>query len=208
LADWQRGAWPEARVAVNISAQQFIDQTFVHKLRHLLVSYGVRPTSLELELTETVLQSGLATVRTLSELRELGVGIALDDFGAGYSSLASLDQLKLSRVKIDRSLVERVDQQPRSASIIRSMIGLCRSLNLDVTVEGIERVEQFHFLRRCESVDVQGYLFARPLSADQVLSTCKELPSRLAWLASAEEVHPQHSESSSVLRWRGPPRQR
>ncbi|MBC7984765.1 MAG: EAL domain-containing protein, partial [Candidatus Obscuribacterales bacterium] len=209
LAKWHHGAWPQARVAVNISAQQFIDQTFVHKLQRLLELHRLPPASLELELTETVLQSGVSTVRTLRELRELGVGIALDDFGAGYSSLASLEQLELSRVKIDRSLIENVDQQPRSASIARSMIGLCRSLNLDVTVEGIERAEQFRFLRGCESVDVQGYLFARPLPADQVLRACTELPVHLAQLATAEEVVARSKQSpNSVLRWRNPPRSR
>ncbi len=210
LAQWQRGAWPQARVAVNISAQQFIDQGFVHKLQALLSLYQVPPTSLELELTETVLQSGVATVRTLHELRELGVGIALDDFGAGYSSLASLEQLELSRVKIDRSLIEHVDQQPRSASIARSMIALCRSLNLDVTVEGIERPEQFHFLRTCENVDVQGYLFARPLSVDQVPMARKELVARLVQLVEDQEAAAQEKQFTpvSVLQWRGPPRRR
>jgi diguanylate cyclase (GGDEF)-like protein len=208
LADWHRGGWSDARIAVNISAQQFIDQTFVHKLKGLLASHQVPPASLELELTETVLQSGIATVRTLRELRKLGVGIALDDFGAGYSSLASLEQLELSRVKIDRSLIENVDQQPRSASILRSMIGLCRSLNLDVTVEGVERREQFQFLRRCEDVDIQGYLFARPVAASEVLTVCQDLPARLAALIAAEEAAQGPKPQSSVVRWRGPPRAR
>jgi diguanylate cyclase (GGDEF)-like protein len=208
LADWHRGGWPDARIAVNISAQQFIDQTFVHKLKGLLVLHRVPPESLELELTETVLQTGIATVRTLRELRKLGVGIALDDFGAGYSSLASLEQLELSRVKIDRSLIENVDQRPRSASILRSMISLCRSLNLDVTVEGVERREQFQFLRRCEDVDVQGYLFARPLAASDVLTACQDLPARLAELITAAEAAQGDKSQSSVVRWRGPPRVR
>ena len=136
------------------------------------------------------------------------MGIALDDFGAGYSSLASLEQLELSRVKIDRSLIENVDQQPRSASIVRSMISLCRSLNLDVTVEGVERRKQFQFLRSCEDVDIQGYLFARPLAASDVLTACQDLPARLAELISAEEVAQGQKSKSSVVRWRGPPRAR
>jgi diguanylate cyclase (GGDEF)-like protein len=210
LAQWRRGAWPQACVAVNISAQQFMDPGFVQKVQSLLVLHRVPPTSLELELTETVLQSGAATVTTLRELRELGVGIALDDFGAGYSSLASLEQLELSRVKIDRSLIVNVDQDPRSASIARSMINLCRSLNLAVTCEGIERPEQFHFLRGCESVDVQGFLLARPLPFDQVLDACHELPAHLIQLVAADDAVSQGKQSTqgSVLQWRGPPRQR
>jgi EAL domain-containing protein (putative c-di-GMP-specific phosphodiesterase class I) len=175
LASWHHGAWPQAHVAVNISAQQFLDRLFVSRLHGLLKLYGVPPSSLELELTETVLQSGPATAQTLRELRELGVGIALDDFGAGYSSLASLDQLQISRVKIDRSLIENVDRNPRSASIARSMIALCRSLNLRVTAEGVERAEQLRFLSQCEDVDVQGFLMSQPVTVDRVMSTAAEL---------------------------------
>jgi len=209
LAEWQRGAWPQARVAVNISAQQFIDQGFVRQLQSLLAAHSIAPASLELELTETVLQSAATTVRTLRELRQLGVGIALDDFGAGYSSLASLEQLEISRVKIDRSLIEHVDQQPRSASIARSMIGLCQSLNLDVTVEGIERREQLRFLRTCDNVDVQGFLFAIPLPVELVLAACKELPERLLQLTDAEQSSSLgKADPRAVLKWRQPPRQR
>jgi len=185
LAEWHHGAWPEARVAVNISAQQFMDHAFVTKLQGLLVTYNVPPSSLELELTETVLQSGAATARALGELREIGVGIALDDFGAGYSSLESLDKLQLARVKIDRSLMENVDRQPRSAAIARSMIELCRSLDLQVTAEGIERVEQLRFLQRCGDVDVQGFLLARPMIADQVIAACGAVPDRLSELTDS-----------------------
>lgn len=208
LAYWRRGPWPQARVAVNISAQQFMDQAFVPKLQSLLLLHGVPPSSLELELTETALQSGNATVKSLRELRNLGVGIALDDFGAGYSSLASLEQLSLSRVKIDRSLIANVDQEPRSKSIARSIIDLCRSLNLEVTVEGIERREQFHFLRQCESVDVQGYLFARPLAAEEVLEACSALPLRVRQLTEEDEAIDPLPASASILRWRTPPRPR
>jgi diguanylate cyclase (GGDEF)-like protein len=182
LAEWHHGLWPQARVAVNISAQQFIDRTFVTRLQSMLVAHNVPVSSLELELTETVLQSGAATIRTLGELRELGVGIALDDFGAGYSSLASLDKLPLSRVKIDRSLMENVDRHPRSAGIAHSMIDLCRSLDLQVTAEGIERLDQLRFLHRCGDVDVQGFLLARPMIADNVVASCAALSNQLTKL--------------------------
>jgi diguanylate cyclase (GGDEF)-like protein len=206
-AEWQRTGWPQASVAVNISAQQFIDQAFIHKLKDLLDRHGVTPASLELELTETVLQSGMTTVNTLRELRALGVGIALDDFGAGYSSLASLEQLDLSRVKIDRSLVANVNQDPRSASIARAMIELCRSLHLNVTVEGIERREQLDFLRHSEGIDVQGYLFSQPIPADQVLSACRTLPGQLKEYAASSPPAP-HISATTVVQWRGPPRRR
>jgi diguanylate cyclase (GGDEF)-like protein len=208
LAEWRRGAWPQARIAVNVSAQQLMDRTFVDKLRVMLDEHNVPPSSLELELTETALQSGSATVNALRALRQLGVGIALDDFGAGYSSLASLEQLSLSRVKIDRSLIAHVDRDPRSTSIARSIIDLCRSLNLEVTIEGIEHQEQFHFLRNCENVDVQGYLFAHPLPADAVLDACNALPLRLLQLKADDESanRAQQATAASILPWRGPQR--
>jgi len=210
LAEWRRGSWPQARVAVNISAQQFVDPAFIRKLQSMLLLHEVPPSSLELELTETALQSGNGTIDTLRELRDLGVGIALDDFGAGYSSLASLELLSLSRVKIDRSLIANIDQDPRSTSIAHSIIDLCRSLNLEVTVEGVERREQFHILRHCESVDLQGYLFARPVPVDAVLGVCAALPTRLQQLIAADvaATRSQRPTSGSILRWRGPPRTR
>ena len=207
LSAWRQGPWKQACVAVNISAQQFIDRTFVSRLQTLLESHGVPPSSLELELTETVLQSGPTTARTLRELRELGVGIALDDFGAGYSSLASIEKLQLSRVKIDRSLIENVDYNSRSGSIARSMIALCRSLNLRVTAEGVERLEQLRFLYQCEDMDVQGFLIARPLVADRVVPVCAELRKHVAEL-TAELRGNSRGSAGSVTQFpvRGKPR--
>jgi diguanylate cyclase (GGDEF)-like protein len=208
LAAWRQGPWPQARVAVNISAQQFIDRSFVNRLQGLLSSHDVPPSSLELELTETVLQSGSATAETLRELRELGVGIALDDFGAGYSSLASLEKLQLSRVKIDKSLIENVDYNSRSASIARSMIALCRSLNLRVTAEGVERPDQLRFLYQCEDLDVQGFLIARPLVGEQVVPVCEALPNAMSKL-TANLRSKRHTGVASITHFpvRGLPRQ-
>jgi EAL domain-containing protein (putative c-di-GMP-specific phosphodiesterase class I) len=102
---------------------------------------------------------------TLRRLRGLGVSIALDDFGIGYSSLTSLEQLPITRVKLDRMLVESVDANPRSAAIARSIIALCHGLGLQVVAEGVEREGQLRFLSQCGPVTVQGYLVARPVDA-------------------------------------------
>ena len=203
LASWRQTSWPQARVAVNISAQQFLDRRFVARLDKLLTLYDVLPGNLELELTETVLQSGATTIRTLQELRELGVGIALDDFGAGYSSLASLEQLQLSRVKIDRSLIANVDRNARAASIARAMISLCRSLNLRVTAEGVERPDQLRFLMQCEPVDAQGFLLSHPRSAEHVVGVCKQLPTLLNEMT--DRIRPRTSNSVAYLPLRGIP---
>jgi EAL domain-containing protein (putative c-di-GMP-specific phosphodiesterase class I) len=123
---------------------------------------------LEIELTENVLQTGARTIATLKELRELGVTIALDDFGTGYSSLTSLERLPLTRVKIDRSLLATIDKGARSPAIVRSIVGLCYSLGLQVTAEGVERLSQLGLLLSDRGVQVQGFLVSRPLPAAKV----------------------------------------
>jgi diguanylate cyclase (GGDEF)-like protein len=170
-SQWHHGPWPEARVAINVSPRQFLDYRFVEKLEGLLSEFRLPASCLELELTESVLQTGPATITTLTRLREMGVAIALDDFGTGYSSIASLEQLPLTRIKLDRSLIARMDCSPRSASIARATIGLCSELGLDVTAEGVERLEQFSALLGYPAMSLQGYLIASPMSRDSVLAS-------------------------------------
>ncbi len=169
VRDWRRNGWPEARVAVNASAEQFLASNFIGTIESLLRRIDLPPDCLELELTETVLQTGPSTIETLHSLRLLGVSIALDDFGTGYSSLTSLEQLPLNRVKLDRRLIADVDSSPRSAAIVRSIIDLCRSLELQVTAEGVERTSQLDFLRGRGEILVQGFLIAPPVCASQAL---------------------------------------
>jgi diguanylate cyclase (GGDEF)-like protein len=167
-AVWHNGPWPKARVAVNISSQQLMSASFVSRLQSLLKQYQLPAQCLEIELTENVLQTGANTIATLKRLRELGVSIALDDFGTGYSSLTSLERLPLTRVKIDRSLVATIDSGGRSPAIVRSIIGLCHSLGLQVTAEGVERPAQLGVLLNDRGVQVQGYLVSRPINAATV----------------------------------------
>jgi len=169
VRSWRRNGWPDARVAVNVSAQQFVAGNFLSDVARLLARHDLPPDALELELTENTLQTGAITVETLLALRMLGVATALDDFGIGYSSLTSLEQLPLSRVKLDRRLIADVDRNPRAAAIARSIIVLCRNLGLAVTAEGVERHEQLDFLASCGDVSVQGYLIARPAEAGSVV---------------------------------------
>jgi diguanylate cyclase (GGDEF)-like protein len=167
-AFWQRGPWPRARVAVNISSQQFLDGQFVERLGGLLSRHNLPAECLEIELTENVLQTGPTTIAALHRLRELGVSIALDDFGTGYSSLTSLERLPLTRVKIDRGLIGSLDTSTRSPAIVRSIVGLCHSLGLQVTAEGVERASQLGPLLMDRGVQIQGFLVSHPLKAATV----------------------------------------
>ncbi|MBV9695368.1 MAG: EAL domain-containing protein, partial [Gammaproteobacteria bacterium] len=123
---------------------------------------------LELEITETVFQTGPTTIESLRHLRALGVAVSLDDFGSGYSSLTSLEHLPLTHVKLDRMLIAAVDSNPRSAAIVRSIVALCHGLGLQVVAEGVERPAQLEFLADCGPISVQGYLLAHPVEASHV----------------------------------------
>jgi EAL domain-containing protein (putative c-di-GMP-specific phosphodiesterase class I) len=118
------------------------------------------------------------------------VYIALDDFGCGYSSLASLQQLPLTRVKLDRSLIAGIDDNARSASIARATIALCRGLGLDVTAEGVERVEQLATLLPHPSISLQGFLFSHPVPANELLSLLVKLPAHCKELKLAAQKLP------------------
>lgn len=169
-ARWHHGAWPQARIAVNVSPRQLLDYRFVDRVRELLDEYNLPARCIEIELTESVLQTGPATIEQLHRLRALGLAIALDDFGTGYSSLSSLERLPLTRVKLDRSLIESIDTNPRSRSIVRAIVDMCDGLDLQVTAEGVERAEQFERLLGCKDLSLQGYLLSRPVPMDQVFT--------------------------------------
>jgi len=177
-AAWHHGDWPNARVAINVSARQLLDSHFFERLCDLLHEYQLPPRCIEIELTESVLQTGRPTIEALQRLRAHGVAIALDDFGAGYSSLTSLEKLPLTRIKLDRGLIAGVDTNPRSAAIARAIIGMCHGLGLEVTAEGVERPEQFALLMGFRAMYLQGYLLSHPVPRDQVLRTRPDVARR------------------------------
>ena len=176
VAGWRAGAWPDARVAINVSSRQFLDQRFALRVRQLLDHYHVPASAVEIELTENVLQTGPQTIAALHRLREDGISIALDDFGTGYSSLASLDRLPITRVKLDRSLIAEIDTTARCSAIVSATIHLCRDLGLEVTAEGIERPAQFAALMRHQPLLLQGYLIARPVVEAEVPGLVARMP--------------------------------
>lgn len=197
-AVWHNGPWPKTRVAVNISSQQLLSSSFVSRLQSLLHQYQLPPQCLEIELTENVLQTGANTIATLKRLRELGVSIALDDFGTGYSSLTSLERLPLTRVKIDRSLVATIDTGGRSPAIVRSIIGLCHSLGLQVTAEGVERPAQLGVLLTDRGVQIQGYLVSRPINAATVPVFIDQARAHLEQLMIAAPPLAQDNDSNTT----------
>jgi diguanylate cyclase (GGDEF)-like protein/PAS domain S-box-containing protein len=167
-AAWLAQGGPALRMAVNLSARDFRGERVVGLVAGALERSGLAPSLLEVELTEAaIVEDGPSTARQLEALRELGVAIALDDFGTGYSSLSHLRQLPIARVKIDRSFVTQVADDPRSATIVRAMVGLIHGLGLEAIAEGIETEGDLAFLRDHGCDLGQGYLFSRPVPAEE-----------------------------------------
>jgi diguanylate cyclase (GGDEF)-like protein len=158
--------WPnDVRVSVNVSPVQ-INSELVDQVRGILKESGLDPKRLELEVTEDVLIKDFEqTASMFSRLRALGVQVAMDDFGAGFTSLGNLRRLNFDRLKIDRIFTNDLPNHRRAAAIVRSMFVLARELDLQVTVEGVETYEQFAFLRTEGNCELQGYLFSPPKPA-------------------------------------------
>jgi len=146
-----------------------------------------------------VFQTGPTTVDSLRRLRELGVSIALDDFGIGYSSLTSLEQLPITRVKLDRMLVEGVDTNPRSAAIVRSIVALCHGLGLQVIAEGVERPAQLEFLSHAAPSVLQGYLLAYPVETQDAEKEAHAAPPGHAAFSRPQPEMPSGKPASD--RW-------
>jgi EAL domain-containing protein (putative c-di-GMP-specific phosphodiesterase class I) len=134
----------------------------------------------------------------------MGVSIALDDFGIGYSSLTSLEQLPITRVKLDRMLVEGVDTNPRSAAIVRSVVALCHGLGLQVVAEGVERPTQLEFLSHCGPLGVQGYLLAYPVEAHKAEDEARAAASRARSVLEAAAKAQNSNAADNSLVFVGP----
>ncbi|AWC22601.1 Bacteriophytochrome cph2 [Aminobacter sp. MSH1] len=163
--------WPaKISVSVNLSAKDFRNRDVIDKVRGALASSGLAPHRLEIEVTETALLDDKSLTRSyVEELKSIGVRIALDDFGTGYSSLSYLHKLPLDKVKIDRSFLADVGQNPRSLQLLKGIVDLSRPLGLAVTVEGVETFEQLKILAVEVQPDlVQGFLFGSALSSSGI----------------------------------------
>ena len=159
----------DASIAVNVSVHQLLDARFVGDVEKILQESGLEPSRLTLEITESItLHPGDATMLVLTQLKELGVRLAIDDFGMGASSFSYLQRFPFDIVKIDKSFVQHEDGNGAVREVARKVIELGKALNLEVVAEGIEEDSQLAELRGMDCEIGQGYLFARPLDPDQV----------------------------------------
>jgi diguanylate cyclase len=169
VADWSEGGGDILGLHVNVAPSLLGRRDFVQQIGDLVTRHGLRPGQLVLEVTENDLLEDPEIAReVLGELRLGGVGVSLDDFGVGYSSLARLDALPLDSVKIDRSLLDRVDTDDRQARLLAAVVRLADDIGLPVVAEGVERPAQLEALRRLGCPLAQGYLLGRPGPATSV----------------------------------------
>ncbi len=174
---WQQAGLPAIPVAVNLSAHQFHQKNLAQTISGALQESGLDARYLELELTESVVMRGSeSTVETLARLKQMGLMLSIDDFGTGYSSLSYLKRFPIDKLKIDRSFVRDVTLDQDDAAIAGAIIAMAHSLRLKVIAEGVETQEQSDFLKEQGCDEIQGYLFSRPLPAEQMEKLLRKNP--------------------------------
>jgi len=165
---WQAADLPRVPVAVNLSARQFQDDRPAERTDRALDRSGLDPECLDRELTESaVMTDADAAIATLCRMRDIGVGISIDDFGTGHSSLSYLKRFPIDRLKIDKGFVQSLLVDAKDEAITRAIIGMANNLELRAVAEGVETTEQLDFLRSLGCDEGQGYLYSRPLPAEE-----------------------------------------
>jgi diguanylate cyclase (GGDEF)-like protein len=168
---WQNQGFARIRMAVNISARQLHDQAFADTVIKALRETNLEPEYLELELTESsIMQNAELAANVLSRLKSMGIYCSIDDFGTGFSSLASLKRLPINALKIDKSFVSEAPSEPDDAALVLAIITLAHNLRLRVIAEGVETEEQLRLLHLLRCDEIQGSLFSKPLPADALES--------------------------------------
>jgi diguanylate cyclase (GGDEF)-like protein/PAS domain S-box-containing protein len=161
---WQQAGLPLLHIAVNLSARHFVDDNLLSDIKTILVNAGMAPQQLELEITESMMMRDTArSLAVLDGLKALGIRIAIDDFGIGYSSLSQLKQFPIDILKIDRSFIVDIPGDEADEAIAGAIIAMGKSLKMQVVAEGVEAAEQVEFLRRRGCDETQGFYFSPPL---------------------------------------------
>lgn len=166
---WQNAGFKKIFVSVNISLRQFQNKNFVKMIKDILNETSFDSKYLGLEITESIaMENEDYTIEVLRELKDMGLYLAIDDFGTGYSSLGYLNKFPIDTLKIDKSFIKTLmDEKENSAPIASSIIALGHNLNLKITAEGVETMDQFKYLKKQNCDAIQGYLFSKPLTSDE-----------------------------------------
>jgi len=169
ISEWYKeGLIPDV-LALNLSIMQLEDDNFLHEIKDNLERYDYKPEWLEFEITEgQMMKTPEETIAKLKKINDLGIGISIDDFGTGYSSLSLLKRLPINRLKIDQSFIRDVPDDEEDVAIIKAIIALGRSLNLDLIAEGVETSVQKDFLIQSGCTNMQGFYYAKPMPAEEI----------------------------------------
>jgi diguanylate cyclase (GGDEF)-like protein len=179
--EWQDMGLAPGRIAVNVSARQFSGDHFLALVQGALRDSRLAPSYLELEITESLMMKDeVHTRQMLSGLRHIGVSIAIDDFGMGYSSLGRLSEFAVNRLKIDRSFVQSADSLGRNATIVTAIVAMARALGVEVVAEGVENFSQLLHLQDQKCNEAQGFLLSRPLHAAEATELLERLEASTA----------------------------
>jgi len=166
---WQDAGYPPMRIAVNLSSKQIRQPDLIQKIKAILETTGLSPNYLELEITENVIINTIdSSQNPLTELNALGIHITLDDFGTGNSSINYLRKIPLGRLKIDQSFISNINLNTSDEVIIQSIISLAKKLNLEIVAEGVETKKQLDFLQSNHCEQVQGFLFSKPITSNEL----------------------------------------
>ena len=182
----------------NLTAQDFLTEEFISKLKFAVASGQVNPDQIQLEITETTLINGSANVKkNVQSVVDMGISLAMDDFGTGYSTIDVLSQWPFSVVKIDQGLIGRMQSDGKSITIARNAINMAHQLGLKIVAEGVETEDVYDFLLKSGCSEVQGYLLGRPMSLDQFLEF---LQTDRRWRGSP--IGLIHMAQADHLQWR------
>ena len=180
---WQDAGYGSLQMAVNVSIRQLQDSKLVKTVQAALEESGLQPQDLTIELTENMLMENAEdSFDKLQQLKGLGVKISIDDFGTGYSSLAYLQKFTIDELKIDRSFIQQIEAGTDKAPIVEAVVAMARSLNLAIVAEGVETCAQLEYLQKKECDVYQGFLFSKPVPADEfanlLAGTRSDVPDR------------------------------
>lgn len=166
---WQDLGYTPLYISINVSMVQLEQPYFYRIVKNVLDKTKLDPKYLQLEITETIFTKNSSLIQeNIEEILKMGVKFAIDDFGTGYSSLGQLSEISIGNLKIDRSFINGIEDNPNKRKIIKAVISMARSLNIELTAEGVETEEQLNFLKENRCDMVQGFLLSRPLLPEEI----------------------------------------
>lgn len=167
--NWKQQGFADLRVAVNISPSHFLDKGLIALVKRMIEETGIDPRQLELEVTESVVQTDQENLSVFNELESLGVLLAIDDFGTGYSSFSSLKHIEVDYLKIDKYFIDDMVHDEKTKLLVASMVDIGHNLGHGIIAEGVEDTAQLNILDEMGCDTIQGYLFSKPIDADSLL---------------------------------------